>query len=399
MRYSSLSSQIKKEYELLSKVFIIVLAFLMITMVFGYYWLLIKNYDTASNELLLKTLGRYLDDTPSSDGLNGEDKLKIITETIIGSGRAFMITRYSDGKEIPVFWNRLPENSDPSKTLLLFQKTETSVLKINSKFGEKRLYFPKNELIRLLRFYPFFLAGSIVMTIFITGYLYFFMRRNEKQSIWIAVSKETAHQLGTPLSSLSGWADYLADIAKDNSEIVPVAEGIREDVGKITLVTERFSKISSEKDFGMCDISAIIERSANYILRRVTADPERMSIKTEARKGINVYVNQVLIEWTVENLLKNSVESIPEAKKGEITVRLFEEKNKAVIEVEDNGSGIQAQLRKKIFETGFTTKKRGWGLGLSLSKKIIEQYHNGKLFLKKTGHDGTVFRIELNKLV
>jgi two-component system, sporulation sensor kinase D len=370
----------------------------MITVVFGYYWLLLKNYDAKTDQLITESFDQYLSGSDQSSS-DQDLKLKKISEMLVRSGRTFIITRLSDKSEIPVFWNGLKDGSDPASEMKKFMLAENVTARIKTPYGEKVLYSPRQELIGLLKFYPFFLAGSIALTIFMTGYLYFFMRRNEKQSIWIAVSKETAHQLGTPLSSLSGWSEYLSELSKVNDDLSQVSEGIKEDIEKIALVTERFSKISSEKDFVMSNISAIIERSADYIARRITSDKEKLTIKKDLAPDINMYVNPVLIEWTVENLLKNSVEALQEGKRGEIEVRLFEEKEKAVIEVCDNGSGISVMDRKRVFETGFSTKKRGWGLGLSLSKKIIEQYHNGKLMLKKTGSEGTVFRIELEKFV
>ena len=149
----------------------------------------------------------------------------------------------------------------------------------------------------------------------------------------------------------------------------------------------------------MCDLKSILERSADYISKRVSVDPERISITTKLEPVPNIYANSVLIEWTVENLLKNAIESLKDDRKGEIILRMFEEKSKIIIEIHDNGSGINASIKKNVFDTGFTTKKRGWGLGLSLAKKVIEQYHNGSIFIKETDHDGTVFRIELNKFI
>jgi len=250
-----------------------------------------------------------------------------------------------------------------------------------------------------MKYYPFLLIGSIILTVFITWYMYMFMRRNEKQSIWIAMSKETAHQLGTPLTSLKGWRQYLAEISKDNESLNALEEGLKDDIERISIIVDRFSKISSDHDFTMCDLKSILNKSADYISKRVTVDPEKISIIKELNDVPGIYANPVLIEWTVENLLKNAIESLKNERKGIILLKMFEEKKKIIIEIRDNGTGISPSIRKNVFDTGFTTKKRGWGLGLSLARKVVEQYHNGSLFIKETGPEGSVFRIELNKFI
>ena len=149
----------------------------------------------------------------------------------------------------------------------------------------------------------------------------------------------------------------------------------------------------------MCNLRKIIQKSTDYISKRIPIDPEKIRIDTRLEEVPDIYANAVLLEWTIENLLKNAIEALTPDRNGVVEIHLFSEKDRIVAEISDNGSGISASIRKNVFETGFTTKKRGWGLGLSLAKKVIEQYHDGSLFIKHTDREGTVLRIELNKFI
>lgn len=387
-----MNNGISKQYEFISKLLLIVFSFLAVSFVFGYYWLLLKHYSLNTSGMIVKAIETY----NKYPGEDQTEKFKDITQILASGERSFLIV---DDKENPVFWSYLPVENDPAASLEVFKNTGIAPVIYSNGFYKRHLYYIPDDLIAKVKYYPFFLVGFLFLTAFITWYLYMFMKRNEKQSIWIAMSKETAHQLGTPLTSLKGWKEYLSELSKDNDSLDAVEEGLKDDIERIAIIVDRFSKISSEQDFKMCDLKSILERSADYISKRVSVDPERISITTKLETVPNIYANAVLIEWTVENLLKNAIESLKVDRKGEILLRMFEEKNKIIIEIHDNGSGINASIKKNVFDTGFTTKKRGWGLGLSLAKKVIEQYHNGSIFIKETDHDGTVFRIELNKFI
>ncbi len=384
-----------KPYESISKLFLIAFSFLIISFVFGYHWLILKNHSQNTSNMIISAIDRF-NDFPIKSKEDESRRFREITEILAAGERSFLIV---DSNDRPVFWSFLPVEDDPAASLEVYENTGISPLIYSDGLTERRLYYIPDDLTDKIKYYPMLLIGSILLTAFITWYLYMFMRRNEKQSIWIAMSKETAHQLGTPLTSLKGWREYLSELGKENESLISVEEGLKEDVERISIIVDRFSKISSEHDFTMCDLKAILNRCADYISRRVTLDPEKITISKELSDVPNIYANAVLIEWTVENLLKNAIESLKPDRKGTIVLKMFDEKNKIVIEIHDNGTGIGSSIRKKVFETGFTTKKRGWGLGLSLAKKVIEQYHNGSLFIKETGSDGSVFRIELNKYI
>lgn len=394
--------KLRKEYETISKLLVVAVSFLVISMTFGYYWLMLKGHSEESSELISRSIEFYFSGDNTSETntrISQEEKFRITSEMLATSGRPYLIVNINNGREVPVMWNLLPVKNDPEASLEIYRNYKLDPLVLKNSRIQKRLYYIPDNLISKVRFYPLFLAMTMILLVFMTGYLYMFMRKNEKQSLWIAMSKETAHQLGTPLTSLKGWTDYISELAKNDADLCQVENGLKDDVDKIELVVQRFSKISTPKEYKMCNPGTIIQKSAEYIAKRIPIDPKKMRINVQLEEVPDIYANAVLLEWTIENLLKNAIEALAPDRNGIVDIRLFSEKNKIVVEISDNGSGIPSYIRKSIFNTGFTTKKRGWGLGLSLAKKVIEQYHNGSLFIKHTGREGTVLRIELNKFI
>ncbi|MFO7810021.1 MAG: HAMP domain-containing sensor histidine kinase [Candidatus Delongbacteria bacterium] len=389
----------KKEYEEISKFLLIAVSFLTIAMCFGYYWVLLKEHNEKTSSAITSLIDNYYKDADGGGILDKEAKFKSIAKILSNAGKPYIIVNIVDNKEIPGFWDNISQKSDPYSSLEKIKKNSNAPLTLKTYMHEKKLYYTTGDLTKKLRFFPVFLFITVVLLVFVTSYLYMFMRKNEKQSLWIAMSKETAHQLGTPLTSLKGWSEYISDLSKEDPDLCELEDGLKEDIEKIDLIVSRFSKISAKKEYHMCNLKRIIEKTTGYILKRMTSDIDQIRIETELDNIPDVYANSILLEWTVENLLKNAIESFPEDKLGKILIKLFCEGDKAVIEISDNGSGIPALNKRNIFETGFSTKKRGWGLGLSLSKKVIEQYHNGSLILKNSSNQGSVFRIELNKYI
>lgn len=392
-----MTEPITKQYEQSFKILAIFISFLSVSFILGYYWLLMGTHSSKNSDLISELIVSYYSERP--DQISGEQKFKLITEMLVKTDKTFILTSTSNENEIPVLWN-MPYGSGKEIDLAdELKRRSFNLLSLESGNTVKNLYFVPDDLIGKMKFYPVFLILTFVTIVLMAFYLFYYMRRNEKQSVWMAISKETAHQLGTPLTSLKGWRDYLQQLSKSDERICSVTEGLEEDIEKISVVVNRFSNISSDKEFKMCDTALIIGKAADYISRRLPLESGRIELEKILSPAQNIYANEVLIEWTVENLLKNALESLNKDHNGKIIISQFEEKDKIIIEVSDNGCGIASAMKKKIFETGFTTKKRGWGLGLSLSKKIIEQYHGGKLYVKHSGHDGTTMRIELNKYI
>ena len=208
--------------------------------------------------------------------------------------------------------------------------------------------------------------------------------------MWVGLSKETAHQLGTPISSLMAWVELLKESYPDD-QLIPEMD---KDVKRLELVAERFSKIGSLPELQDGSLNMVLKHVVDYMSRRTS---RKVTISyTIPDEDIIVKMNKALLEWVVENLCKNAVDAMEGA--GQISLSLSDENNRVVIEVKDNGKGIRRKDLKNVFTPGFTTKKRGWGLGLSLAKRIVEEYHKGRIFVKESEVGvGTTFRIELRK--
>ncbi|MCF8359041.1 MAG: HAMP domain-containing histidine kinase [Prolixibacteraceae bacterium] len=254
------------------------------------------------------------------------------------------------------------------------------------------LYYRESSLLVKLRYYPVFQLLVIVLFI-VVAYIAFSSARNAEQNlVWIGMAKETAHQLGTPISSLLAWVEILKEKNTDG-EIITELE---KDTNRLEKITERFSKIGSAPELFPENIYPVLINSISYLKTRVSKKVEFNYAFNESME-LFVPLSSSLFSWVIENLVRNSIDAL-ENNKGIISFAVFEKGNDVIIDVSDNGKGIAKSKFKTIFQPGFTTKKRGWGLGLSLSKRIIEIYHNGKIFLKSSEpNEATTFRIILKR--
>ncbi len=254
-----------------------------------------------------------------------------------------------------------------------------------------RLYFGESYLLKQVRYYPLIQLFIVALFIILTLIAISTRNKSTQNQVWAGMAKETAHQLGTPLSSLQGWVELLKE-QEGNEKIV--AE-MGKDVDRLKLVSDRFGKIGSIPHLEATDVVKQVQSMVTYIKRR---SPEKVhfGINLFDEKEIVAMINAPLFDWVIENLLKNALDAMEG--KGDINITIKKETGSVLIDVTDSGKGISKQHIAKVFKPGFTTKKRGWGLGLSLSKRIIEQYHQGELFVKhsETGR-GTTFRIVLKK--
>lgn len=257
-------------------------------------------------------------------------------------------------------------------------------------FGKQYVYYENSPLLTRLQYYPIILILVIILFVYFS-YWYFKTLKNTEQSfLWAGMAKETAHQIGTPLSSLLGWVEILKMEEMDQE---PVLE-IEKDIYRLNQITERFSKIGSLPELQPANLIEVTETSVNYLRNRISkkVDLRFNSDKEEIRIPLNV----ALYSWVIENLVKNSVDAMQN--KGAINVYVTDKENSVIVSVADTGPGMPKKLHKRIFEPGFTTKQRGWGLGLSLAKRIIENYHKGKIFVAKSDKEsGTEIRILMRK--
>ena len=254
-----------------------------------------------------------------------------------------------------------------------------------------KYYFGDSKLLREVKYYPLIQLFIVALFILITLITITSRNKSTQNQVWAGMAKETAHQLGTPLSSLQGWVELL----KEMSGSEKIAAEMIKDVDRLKLVSDRFSKIGSIPQLENINIIEQIENMVAYIKRRA---PEQISfsINSFGLKKMYVMANGPLFDWVIENLLKNALDAMEG--KGRIQIQIKAEASAVIIEVADSGKGISKQHLRNIFKPGFTTKKRGWGLGLSLSQRIIAQYHKGQLFVKNSElGKGTTFRIVLKK--
>jgi signal transduction histidine kinase len=262
------------------------------------------------------------------------------------------------------------------------------------------VHYGESELITKLRWLPYVEIAVAGMFI-ILGYIGFsYIKRHEQSNLWVGMSKETAHQLGTPLSSLMGWVELLKGQAGDRPTLLTTIAEMESDVSRLQIVTDRFSKIGSKPVLREENIYEAISAVIEYFRRRLPTrfgDGKQFDISFASSNQPIAKINRELFGWVIENLIKNALDSM-ESGKGKITFTLVTDTDSVLIDVADTGKGIDLKAKQDIFRPGYSTKVRGWGLGLSLSKRIIESYHGGKIFVKESRvGKGTTFRIRLRK--
>ncbi|MET0464721.1 MAG: HAMP domain-containing sensor histidine kinase [Chitinophagaceae bacterium] len=255
-----------------------------------------------------------------------------------------------------------------------------------------RYYFGHTSLLNEVRYYPIVQLLIVGLFIIVTVLALRSSYQSVQNQVWAGMAKETAHQLGTPVSSLEGWVEVMKEKPGNENIVTELAK----DVNRLRLVSDRFGKIGSTPQLEKTDLVAQVKTMVEYIRKRAPGKVG-FSIDTHGHEQIFALVSPPLFDWVIENLLKNALDAMEG--KGAIHVSLLEEKQQIVIDVTDTGKGISSQHVSSVFKPGFTTKKRGWGLGLSLSKRIISQYHKGEIFVKQSEiGKGTTFRVILNRI-
>jgi nitrogen-specific signal transduction histidine kinase len=253
------------------------------------------------------------------------------------------------------------------------------------------IYYKDSIILTMLIYYPYIQLGIIIFFILVSYLAFRSSRKAEQNQVWVGMSKETAHQLGTPTSSLAGWIEIL----EQKHPGISITKELALDVQRLEKITERFSRIGSKPVIKSDNIIGIISRTVDYLKLRTSSKVKIITDYNPDEKVV-VPVNAALFEWVIENVFKNAVDSMEGS--GEITVRITETERHALIDISDTGKGIPKSAFKKIFNPGFTTKQRGWGLGLSLAKRIIEDYHNGKIFVRHSEvGKGSCIRIVMNR--
>ena len=350
-------------------------------------YLLVQNYkDEERNKMEIWSLAtsELLDVNGQISNLNLE-VLKKNTSTP-------MIKLDYDGKiEINNIKNVKVSDTIKINKLILQFKSENNPIPIFLN-GKKisTLYYGNSSILNKLKFYPAALILFTISFVLITVLFYKNLKISEINSLWSSMAKETAHQIGTPLSSLIGWIELI----KSKSKSTPYINEIEKDVNRLTTISERFGKIGSKPKLEKHNLAIEIGKTVKYLDGRIS-DNIKIDFK-QIESNIYSNINPQLFSWCLENIIKNSVDAIKG--KGTISIVVQNDSDHLYIYIKDNGKGMSKKLFKNIFEAGYTTKKRGWGLGLSLAKRIIEDYHLGKIkVLESKINEGTTFEIRLNR--
>lgn len=288
----------------------------------------------------------------------------------------------------------IPQGSDSLAVLMQMvakMRSDNHIIRID--MGEDdyiEVCYADSLLLRRLSYYPYIQLLVVLLFFFVCLVAIISSKRAEQNRVWVGLSKETAHQLGTPISSLMAWSEVLGEKYPDDELLREMSK----DVSRLQTVAERFSKIGSKPEPASEDLLELIDRVVDYFRRR-TSDKVQFVCKFPKRP-LEVRMNAPLIEWVFENLCKNAIDAMDGV--GTITFAVTQDSDRAIVEVHDTGKGIAKSRFRTVFEPGYTTKKRGWGLGLSLAKRIMEQYHKGRIWVKSSEQGkGTTFRLELKK--
>ena len=257
------------------------------------------------------------------------------------------------------------------------------------KAARLEIWYEDSLLLRRLAWFPFVQLGVVGLFVVIAAFALLSSKRAEQSKVWVGLSKETAHQLGTPISSLMAWTEVLGELYEGDEMIAEM----KKDVKRLELIAERFSKIGSVPELKVGNLCEVIDHVVSYIRRR-TSDDVVMECRFPEDRRVMLPICAPLLEWVVEVLCKNAIDAM--AGSGSITITVFRSGWRWIVDVKDTGKGIPGKHLKTVFKPGFTTKQRGWGLGLSLAKRIVEEYHGGHIYVKSSEMGvGTTFRIEL----
>ena len=317
---------------------------------------------------------------------------------VIEDNNSIPVIVIDDDQQITAFRNvKIREKNEADS--LLYLQSEVQRMKKMKRFIRINLEsssdyidvcYDESLMIKRLNVYPYIQLGVVMIFVIIAIFALLTSKKAEQNKVWVGLSKETAHQLGTPISSLMAWTEVLKENYPDD-ELIPEME---HDVNRLQLIAERFSKIGSVPELSTVNLLDVMNNVADYMRHR-TSDKVVIE-KVFPRQEVYAKINAALFEWVVENLCKNAVDAMNGS--GKITLFLQDEGEHIAIEVSDTGKGIKKKDIKHVFKPGFTTKKRGWGLGLSLAKRIVEEYHKGRIFVVNSEvGKGTTFRIELRK--
>ncbi len=318
---------------------------------------------------------------------NLDSDLSFVQKVIESNHTIPVVLADGDGN---VLFARNIEDVDMDKTVVADFDFKYEPIQVDFDDATKQyIYYNDSKLLWQLSFFPIVQIGVIVFFLLLMFFAFYTLQRAEQNKVWVGLSRETAHQLGTPISSLLAWNELLV-MRYPADELL---EEMQKDIKRLEAIADRFSKIGSKPELQQTLIDDVLQTTINYMALRVS---NKVKFRYDSNRTISVRLNADLFSWVVENICKNAVDAMEGI--GTISIAVAETSKTVIIDIADTGKGIAKSKRKAVFLPGYTTKTRGWGLGLSLAKRIVEKYHKGKIFIKKSEVGaGTTFRIVLNK--
>jgi two-component sensor histidine kinase len=330
---------------------------------------------------------------------DNDTNLNFVFDNIIRKVKFPLIQTDPDHK--PQMWKNLPESVDTEKKRIRFMRAmdqlneSIPLVYKDSSVGEITfgyLHYGDSSIVEKLQWWTYIEIVAIALFIFLGFTGFSFIRNNEKRHIWVGMARETAHQLGTPVSALMGWVEWLKEHPEKTGEIIPEMEA---DLQRLEQIGRRFSKMGSKTDFEALDLSERVQRVVDYLAKRMPSLGKKVDLVNDIQPGITITANGSLLAWSIENLIRNGIDAI-DRDDGKVSVSLRKEKDEIRIRIQDNGKGIPKKDWRNIFRPGFSTKRAGWGLGLSLSSRIVEDIHNGQLqVIESSPETGTIIEIKL----
>jgi len=299
-------------------------------------------------------------------------------------------------RELKRIMEEMDKSNDPIPIYSYHMNPNTKEIEKNLMFY---FHYKEPHLITLLLWLPILEIVIIVLFLFLGIMSYNNMRRSEREALWAGMAKETAHQIGTPVSSLIGWLEILKEIeikklrVKDRTMVEKALSEIENDIRRLKRISTRFGSIGEKPNLKKQNLSTVVKKAIDYSKKRFKLDREGISLEERYEEDIFIPLNEEQISWCIENLVKNSVFALEKSKKKSITITVKRINQTAVISIRDTGSGIEKSIRRHIFNPGFTTKRYGWGFGLSLVKRIVEEFHNGRIKVNSKVGEGTEFVI------
>jgi signal transduction histidine kinase len=356
----------------------------------------IVNELRSDNSEIVKLYAEIIAETISDEN---DANLDFVFDKIIQKAQFPII--YSNNQREPIYSKNINKDKSKLKKIQLTMDEQNEAIPLsyanpltNEIILIGYLHYGDSNQIEKLKWLPFIEIGAITLFIFLGFISFSIIRNNEKRNIWVGMARETAHQLGTPISSLMGWLEWLKNKPNDQDKII---NDISIDLDRLQQVNDRFSKMGSEAKLKEIHLSSIVDNVVIYFNRRIPSMGKSITIENKLFSNIKIKANGILISWAIENVIKNAIDALEN--EGIITLKSNMDKKNIIIEVQDSGKGILRKDWKNIFRPGFSTKEQGWGLGLSLTSRIIKDIHGGDIYVSKSKPGkGSTIEIALPKL-